>query len=223
MRISDWSSDVCSSDLRTSTSGAAAAQGNAQATISGTVEGGTYLNAGRGDATVTLTGVSQDYVSAIAGSSVSSTTEERAWTGKTKSASDDFGTLVGSLTGRTLEESVTTETTAVGGKATVLIDSAQALQDKAVAATNEVYAYGVGEASVNVTKGSIVAGDVEAESQAFNSLTKNTTSNDGKGTINLSSETTTTIVGGPATVTNAGLIGDDVFVKIGRAHVRTPD
>src|SRR3546814_8718399 len=48
--------------------------------------------------------------------------------------------------------------------------------------------------------------------QAFNSLTKNTTSNDGKGTINLSSETTTTIVGGPATVTNAGLIGDDVFV-----------
>src|SRR3546814_2799786 len=94
-----------------------------------------------------------------------------------------------------------------------------------------------------LTKGSIVAGDVEAESQAFNSLTKNTTSNDGKGTINLSSETTTTIVGGPATVTNAGLIGDDVFVtsatsatvsnsgkigdnvsasaivKIGRAHV----
>src|SRR3546814_13413482 len=98
MRISDWSSDVCSSDLRTSTSGAAAAQGNAQATISGTVEGGTYLNAGRGDATVTFTGVSPDYVSAITGSSVSSTTAERAWTGKTKSASAVFGTLVASLT-----------------------------------------------------------------------------------------------------------------------------
>src|SRR3546814_6073020 len=47
------------SETRTSTSGAAAAQGNAQATISGTVEGGTYLNAGRGAAKVTLTGVSR--------------------------------------------------------------------------------------------------------------------------------------------------------------------
>ncbi|HEV7312242.1 autotransporter outer membrane beta-barrel domain-containing protein [Sphingopyxis sp.] len=195
-----------------STSGDAAAQGNAAATIAGTVEGGTYVNAGRGNATVTLTGVSEDYVTAIADGSVTKTTIEREWTGKTKSASENFGTLVGSLTGRTLEESITTEITRVGGKATVLVDSVQALKDKATAATDDVYAYGVSGASVEITKGSIIASDVEAESVAFNSVTTSTTSNDGKGTVNLASETKTTIVGGPASVTNAGLIGDDVFV-----------
>lgn len=195
-----------------STSGAAAAQGNAAATIAGTVEGGTYVNAGRGNATVTLTGVSEDYVTAIADGNVTKTTVEREWTGKTKSASENFGTLVGSLTGRTLEESVTTEITRVGGKATVLVDTAQALKDKAAVATDDVYASGVSGASVEITKGSIVASDVEAESVAFNSVTTSTTSNDGKGTVNLASETKTTIVGGPASVTNAGLIGDDVFV-----------
>jgi uncharacterized protein YhjY with autotransporter beta-barrel domain len=192
-----------------STSGAAAAQGNATATIAGTVEGGTYVAAGRGDATVTLTGVSEDYVTAIASSSVTKTTTERAWAGKTKSASDDFGTLVGSLTGRTFEESVTTETTRVGGKATVLVDSEQALKDKAIAATDSVYAFGLAGASVSVTKGSIVDGDVEADSFDFNSVATSTTSDDGKGTVNLSNKTTTTIVGGPATITNAGIISDD--------------
>lgn len=197
------------SEASSSTYGAAAAQGNATATIAGTVEGGTYVNAGRGDATVTLTGVSEDYVSAIAGSSVTTSEATREWTGKTKSSSDDFGTLVSSLTNRTFEESVTTETAAVGGKATVLVDSAQALKDKAVAATDDVYAAGVSGASVTVTKGSIVTSDVDAESYAFNTVGTSTTSDDGKGTVNLTSSTTTTIVGGPASITNAGLIGDD--------------
>lgn len=197
------------SETSSSTYGAAAAQGNATATIAATVEGGTYVNAGRGDATVTLTGVSEDYVSAIAGSSVTTSEATREWTGKTKSSSDDFGTLVSSLTDRTFEESVTTETAAVGGKATVLVDSAQALKDKAVAATDDVYAAGVSGASVTVTKGSIVTSDVDAESYAFNTVGTSTTSDDGKGTVNLTSSTTTTIVGGPASITNAGLIGDD--------------
>src|SRR3546814_18191608 len=41
------------SETRTSTSGAAADHGNAQATLSGTVQGGTYRTAASGDATVT--------------------------------------------------------------------------------------------------------------------------------------------------------------------------
>lgn len=197
-------------EATSSTSGAAAAQGNALATVAGTVEGGTQVTAGRGDATVTLTGVSQDYANAIASGSVTKVTAARAWTGTTKSGGDDFATLLGSLAGRTLDETVTTETTAVGGKATVAIDSAAALKDKAVAATGDVYAYGVGGAAVTITAGSIVGDDVEAESLAFNTVRTDKTTNDGKGTVNLSSETKTTIVGGPVSVSNAGTVGDDV-------------
>jgi len=197
------------SENSSATYGAAAAQGDASATIDGTVKGGTSVNAGRGDATVTLTGVSEDYVSALAASSVTKSEAAREWTGNTKSSSDDFGTLVGGLSGRTFEESVSTETTTIGGKATVLVDSAQALKDKAAAATDNVYATGISGASVTITKGSIVTSDVGAESYAFNSVDTNTTSDDGKGTVNLTSSTTTSIVGGPATITNAGLIGDD--------------
>lgn len=190
--------------------GASAAQGDASATIAGTVEGGTYVTAGRGDATVTLTGVSEDYVSAVASGSVTNVEIDRTWTGKSDSASDNFGTLVGSLAGRTLEESVTTETTAVGGKASVLVDSAQSLKDKAVSATESVYAFGIEGATVTVTAGSIIDGSVEAQSAAFNTVQTSTKSDDGKGTVNLSSTTTTTIVGGPAVVSNAGIITEDV-------------
>jgi hypothetical protein len=198
------------SETSNSTYGAAAAQGNATATIAGTVEGGTYVNAGRGDATVTLTGVSEDYVSAIAGSSVTTSEATREWTGKTKSSSDDFGTLVSGLTGRTFEERVTTETTAVGGKATVLVDTAQALKDKAVAATSDISAAGVSGASVTVTKGSIVAGSVKATSIAVSNQQTDTRLEDGKGGVDLTRQIGTTIVGGPAVVDNAGLITEDV-------------
>ncbi|RYY28781.1 MAG: autotransporter outer membrane beta-barrel domain-containing protein [Sphingomonadales bacterium] len=196
----------------TSTSGAAAAQGDAVAVVAGTVQGSTSVNAGRGDAAVTLTGVSQGSVNAVAGSSVTTSTTEREWTGKTKSASGDFGTLVASLTGRTFDESITSETVAVGGTASVLVDTAAALQDKAVPATSSVYAYGISGASVTVTKGSIVSGDVEAQSVGFNTLATSTTTDDGLGTIGLTASSTTTIVGGPATITNAGIIEDDARV-----------
>lgn len=200
------------SETSSSTSGTAAAQGNAQATIAGTVEGGTYVSAGRGDATVTLTGVSEDYVSAVAGGSVTKTTVEREWTGKTKSGSADFGTLVGSLTGRTFDESVITETTVVGGKASIAIDSAQALKDKAIAATEgDAFAYGVGGASISVTKGSIVGGDASAVSYATNNVTTATTTNDGKGTVAQTASSTNTIVGGPASVVNDGQVKGDVL------------
>lgn len=200
------------SEIISSTSGAAAAQGNAQATIAGTVEGGTYVAAGRGDAKVTLTGVSEDYVSAVASGSVTKTTVEREWTGKTKSGSADFSTLVSSLTGRTLGESVITETTVVGGKASIVIDSAQALKDKAIAATEgNAFAYGVGGASISVTKGSIVGGDASAISYATNNVTTATTTNDGKGTVTQTASSTNTIVGGPASVVNDGQVKGNVL------------
>lgn len=193
------------------TNGAAAAQGNASATVAGTVEGGTFVNAGRGDATVTLTGVSADSVSAVAAGSVVKVDTERTWTGKSDSSSGSFSSLYGSLSDRTFEETETTQSTVLGGNASVLVDTAEALKDKAVAATDDVYASGTSGASVTVTKGSIVTGDVDAKSADANTVRTKTRSEDSKGNVNLTGSTTTTIVGGPATVTNAGEIGDDVW------------
>jgi len=203
-----------------SVNSSAAVQGNATATIAGTVGGDTDVEAGRGDATVTLTGVSVNGVYAGTGASVVETTSTSEWTGKSSSAATDFSSLKFSLAAPATVDTTTVETTVAGGKATILVDTAAALKNKGVAATlGDVRANGVGGASVTITEGTIVGDDlfdnVQAVSVDYNNLATDTNTNDGKGVQNLSGSSTTTIVGGDATVTNAGEIA-------GSAHAGSP-
>jgi hypothetical protein len=210
---------VASLAIADSKSAPSAAAGNAAATVAGTVGGGVSANAGNGTATATVTGSAGGAVSAGTGNTQTVTSSKTSYAGVLPGSSGtNFASLGIPTAGSTipfggkLETSSSSTTTWGGGKASVLIDTAAALQSKGTVGAGSVFASGIAGASADITAGSRVAGSVSATSGATNSSTSST------GIYQPTTSTLTTVsqqtaIGGPAAVVNKGEVGGSLVAS----------
>lgn len=200
----------------TNTSGPSAASGSASADVAGTTSG-INVNATRGNATVTLTGVSNGTVQANSNGLSSSTKTDTTYAGK---GSSGLTGALGLLAGSQTKTEVLNVNTATGGTASIVIDSAQALKDKGTTAVNgSVNANGLAGANVRITAGSTVSGSAFATSAAVNT-TKNETTIFGAAATSRTTVTSRTGVGGSALIDNSGkLTGSAVANGLGASVI----
>jgi trimeric autotransporter adhesin len=208
-------------------SGPSAAGGNATATVAGTVAGGVSATARAKDASVVVTGSAVGGVVVATGAATTTESNKTSYAGVLPaSANTSFDSLgiptPGSAipAGGKLEVSTSSTTTWSGGKASVLIDTAAALQTKGVVGAGSASANGLGGATVDVTAGSRVNGAVIATSSRTNSSMAATTTYLPQNVASSTSTTTNSSVGGVAAISNKGeVLGSLIATGVGGATV----